>query len=50
MKSNNQNNIEEELHRRGSSLYKLNHPNSKIKEKVLKKYIISFVWFENPLL
>ncbi|MFX0000367.1 MAG: nitroreductase family deazaflavin-dependent oxidoreductase [Candidatus Hodarchaeota archaeon] len=38
MKLNNQNGIENELPRRGSALYNLNHPDSEIRKKILKKY------------
>lgn len=38
MKSNNQNDLEEELPRSGSALYNLNHPDSEIREKYLKKF------------
>ncbi len=49
MNSNNQNNSEEELPRRESSLYNLNHPNSEIKEKILKKYKRIYKYLVIPL-
>ena len=49
MKSNTQNNIGEELPRSGSALYNLNHPDTEVRQKTLKKYKRINKYFVIPL-